>query len=96
MATAFFRPRAIDDLVEIGRYIAQNNTERAQSFISEIEQACHVRAGAPLSGRPRFNLADALRSFVHGHYVVFYLPESEGITVVRVLHAKRDLSLIFD
>ena len=96
MATAFFQPRAVDDLVEIGRYIAQNNPERAQNFVSEIERACHVRARAPLSGRPRPNLTDALRSFVHGSYVVFYLPEAEGITVVRVLHAKRDLSQLFD
>ena len=30
------------------------------------------------------------RSFPHGRYVVYFLPRSSGIEIVRVLHSARD------
>jgi toxin ParE1/3/4 len=42
-------------------------------------------------GRARPELAPDLRSFPFGRYVIFYMPLSDGIDVVRVLHSARDI-----
>jgi len=46
-------------------------------------------------GRLRDELADGLRSFPVGRYVIFYRPIPKGIEIVRVLHGARDLDAIF-
>ncbi|AGY57701.1 type II toxin-antitoxin system RelE/ParE family toxin [Gloeobacter kilaueensis] len=46
-------------------------------------------------GRKRSELAAGLRSFPINRYVIFYLPISGGIEVVRILHGARDLEAIF-
>jgi toxin ParE1/3/4 len=45
----------------------------------------------PGLGRPRDELAESLRSFPVGNYVIFYLPLGDGINVIRVLHGARDI-----
>ncbi len=46
-------------------------------------------------GRPRDELAEGLRSFSVGRYVMFYRAIPEGVEIVRVLHGARDLGPIF-
>ena len=43
----------------------------------------------------RDELAPGIRSFPFGRYLVFYLPISDGIDVVRVLHGARDVDKVF-
>ena len=45
--------------------------------------------------RVRDELAEGLRSFAVGRYVIFYRPISEGVEIVRVLHGSRDIDAIF-
>ncbi len=45
----------------------------------------------PLAGRARAELGKDLRSFPVGNYIIFYLPLSDGIEVVRVLHGRQDI-----
>ncbi len=47
-------------------------------------------------GRARQELADSMRSFPFGRYVIFYVPLEDGIDVVRVLHSARDIDAVFD
>ena len=49
----------------------------------------------PGIGRTRPELDTNLRSFVVGRYVIFYLPVSSGIEIVRVLHGARDIATLF-
>jgi plasmid stabilization system protein ParE len=43
-------------------------------------------------GRARPELADGLRSFpTRTQYIIFYLPDADGLLVVRVLHHARDI-----
>jgi toxin ParE1/3/4 len=42
-------------------------------------------------GRQRPELADGIRSFVSGSFVVFYTVGDAGVIVIRVLHHARDL-----
>jgi len=85
-----FKPSALTDLADIAEFIARDNPRRGLSFVGEIEQACRLWAENPLAGRERHDTREGIRSFPHGNYVVFYIPLSDGIMVVRVLHASRD------
>ena len=45
-----------------------------------------------MMGRSRDELARGLRSFAFERYVVFFLPMPDGLDIVRVLHASRDIN----
>jgi toxin ParE1/3/4 len=46
----------------------------------------------PLLGRRRDDLRPDLRSYAVEQHVILYRLEDEGIVVLRVVHARRDLS----
>jgi len=50
----------------------------------------------PLIGRKRENIQRGLRSFGHGSYLIFYRPRTDGAVIFRVVHARRDLTQVFD
>ena len=91
-----FRRTAVFDLNGIFDYIAQDNPKRAHSFVGEIEDTCRIWSDTPFAGHNRSDLSTGLRSFPHGNYVIFFRPMKDGIAIIRVLHAKRDLSRLFD
>ena len=41
--------------------------------------------------RLREELMPGLRSFPYARYVVFFMPERDGIEIVRVVHSARDI-----
>ncbi len=84
-------PRAVVDLDEIWDYIADDSEERADGFIDLLDRKMKTYAKRPDIGRSREELANGLRSFPVGRYVIFYRPVTKGIEVVRVLHSARDL-----
>ena len=88
-------PRAKSDLVEIWDYIADDSEARADTFIETVDQKFNALVARPNMGRLRDELADGLRSFPVGRYVIFYRPIPKGIEIVRVLHGARDLDAIF-
>jgi len=83
------------DLAEIWAYIAQDSPRHADTFAGRINRGFQMLARRPEIGRARPELLTGLRSFPVGHYVIFYLPRSRGIEVVRVLHGSRDLNPFF-
>jgi toxin ParE1/3/4 len=92
-----FAEKAESDLIEVGRYIAQDNVETALQFIGKIEAICHDTIGQhPEVGRQRDDLIEGLRMFPYQHYVIFYRIQSEWVEIVRVLHASRDVENMFD
>ncbi|MDR3569052.1 MAG: type II toxin-antitoxin system RelE/ParE family toxin [Syntrophobacteraceae bacterium] len=95
MAVIVTRPRAKSDLAEIWDYVANDIEARADAFIGKIDRKLQTLAARPLIGHLRDELAEGLRSFPIGRYIVFYLPQPDGIEVVRVLHAARDLDALF-
>ncbi len=48
-------------------------------------------AANPFAGRARDDLAPTIGSFPVGNYIIFYLPLSDGIEVIRVLHGRQDI-----
>lgn len=95
MARVSRRPRAAADIVEIWDYIAEDSLEEADRWVDRLDEALQRLATQPLMGRARDELSAGLRSFPFGRYVVFYLPEPDGIDVVRVLHGSRDVDRAF-
>jgi toxin ParE1/3/4 len=90
------RPRAGEDLAEIWEYIAEDSEEQADAFLAAIDRKFQVLADRPGMGRARDELAEGLRSFPVGKYVVFYRPIPGGIEIIRVLHGARDMDAILD
>jgi toxin ParE1/3/4 len=96
MAIILKRPLAKIDLADIWDYIAEDTESRADAFIDAIDQKFNVLAEQPAMGRPREELAEGLRSFPIGQYIIFYQTVPGGIEIVRVLHGARDLGAIFN
>ena len=88
-------PEAENDLDEIWLYIAQDNPFYADKLLDEIEETSQKLARFPNMGRNRDELHFGLQSFPVGMYLIFYMPISDGISIVRVLHGMRDLDTFF-
>ena len=76
--------------------IAEDSVTEADLWIDKLDEKLRLWATQPMMGRSREELASGLRSFAFGRYVVFFLPISDGLDVVRVLHASRDINEHFD
>ena len=88
-------PEAEDDLDEIWWYIAQDNPDSADKLLDEINETCRKLARFTNMGRNRGELYHGLKSFPVGMYLIFYMPISGGIKIVRVLHGKMDIDSFF-
>ena len=82
---------ALDDLKGIVRYIAADNPAAARRFRDELYNKLALLAENSSIGSERPDLAQDVRYLPFGNYLIFYLPEDDGITVVRVLHGARRL-----
>lgn len=85
------RPLVFNDLSEIWSYIAEDSPNQADKFIDSIDGKFHELLHLPRIGRSRNELLPGLCSFPVGRYIIFYLIIPDGIEVVRVLHASRDI-----
>jgi toxin ParE1/3/4 len=87
--------RARRNLLEIWRYIADDNETAADRFIDLLVQRFQLLGKNPHAGRSRDELRSGYRSFPVGQYVVFYRIAEPGVQIMHVLHGKRDLDAIF-
>jgi len=88
----FRKPSRVDlDLDSIWSFIAADNVGAANRQIDRIGEVFEMLVQNPLAGRARAELGKDLRSFPVGNYIIFYLPLSDGIEVVRVLHGRQDI-----
>ena len=89
-------PAAERDLAAIGDFIAQDNPERAESFIDELVEKCASIADFP----KRFPLVDRysrseVRRCLHGRYLIFYRVEPDLVRVLHILHSATDYDALF-
>ena len=98
----FMRPRAKEDIIEQALHIAEDNPDAADGFLDAVEQALGVLADMPEIGAPRAFDNPALQGMrmwpLKGFekHLLFYRPIENGIEVIRILHAARDIQSIFD
>lgn len=88
-------PEAEADIYGIARHIAEDDIEAAYRFIETIYEKSQLLATHPQMGRLREDLAENLRSFPVGPFVIFYRSIPSGIEVVRVLRGARDIPSLF-
>ena len=84
-------PQAEIDLTSIWDFIADDSVKAADALLNRIEETFDMLAHTPPPGRARSELALKLRSFPVGSYVIFYIPVSDGIEVIRVMSGRRDV-----
>ena len=96
MARCLFTPRAEAELDDIWYDIARQNVQAADRMIDRIRDRCLARASFPLGGERQDHLIPNLRRLIVGPYLVFYFPLPDGLSVVRVLHSRRDIKRLFE
>ena len=84
------RPQADADLDSIWSYIALDNVGAANHLSSgSVEYSRCLSKIRWQAARP--DLQRGLRSFPVGSYLVFYVPVSDGIEIVRVMSGRQDI-----
>ena len=96
------RPGARIDLLEQFVYFGEQESVRlAERYFAAMDETCALLVKQPRiggtydSGIPE--LAGLRRIPVKGfeNYLIFYLPHSGGIDVIRVIHGVRDIENLF-
>jgi toxin ParE1/3/4 len=97
MAKVFKRPAARRDLIEhYVRIATHSGLDAADRFLARAEESFADLLGQPRMGAPLDSARPELAGSRMWHvkdfpkYLIFYLPHSRGITIVRVLHASQD------
>ena len=83
------------DVSEIAYRISQDNPLAAFKFLGRLDKALIMLSKNPFPGQDRSDLEPGLRLFPLGKYLVLYHPCPDGIDLVRVLHAARDVSRFY-
>lgn len=82
---------ALDDLEQIGDYIAGDSPVRARTFVAELVAAARkigeIPQGFPFV--PRFE-GHRVRRRVHRSYLIFYRIEDDHVSILHILHGARD------
>jgi len=90
------------DLHECAIYIGRDNPRAAARFIDAAFDTFQRLADLSESGTPYEAISQAFhgmrRSLVNGFekYLIFYVPVSDGVKIVRVIQGSRDIERIFN
>ena len=91
MADFRLTQQAKADLDDIAVYTLENwGVQQALRYVDSLEQCCHLLANRPNVGATASDLAPDLRRHAHRAHVVYYLPEKNGVLIVRMLHERMD------
>lgn len=87
-------PLAIDRASEIAGYIAQDNPDAAESWISTVFEKVEHLKEFPKSGRvvPETDNM-TIRELIYGNYRIIYRVEEKRLSVLTVRHGKQVLPL---
>jgi toxin ParE1/3/4 len=85
-------PLALERVVEIGEYIAEDAPETAAEVVDRIFASVRRLSRYPESGRrvPESERKD-LREVIHGNYRIIYRVDSDRLVVLTVRHARQEL-----
>lgn len=95
MAKFILSREARDDIDEIVDYIALDNVHAAIAVEDDLRDCFRMLSKWKESGRQRPELGKGVRSFPVRRYVVFYSIQKSSVTIIRVIHAARDIEAIF-
>ncbi len=95
MTPVVFSPRARQDLLDIGDYIAKDSLANARRFVAKLAEQCRRIGRAPMGYVGREDLAPGLRMAALDRYVIFFRVAEGVVRIERVLHGARNLPVIF-
>lgn len=87
--------QAEEDLIDIWRFIAEDDPLAADRLLDRIDNACSHLAENPQLGPARPDLRLELRYMIVARYLILYRVMAEGVEIVRVVHGARDLPRLF-
>lgn len=88
-------PAARVDVKDIYRYIADRDEGAARRLREALKSKFLLLAKQPYIGADRKDLAERLRMFPIGRYVIFYAVDETMVVIARVLNAARDNRSLF-
>lgn len=89
--------KAQDDLRDIGRHTQRQwGRDQRRRYLSGIDAQFGLLADNPDLAPDRPEFSPPVRFFPYRQHVIVYLPETDGILVVRVLHRRMDISSHLD
>lgn len=92
MVSFIFSPVARQDLIEIWKYIAEENVVNATKVLSKIEENCIMLSEFPHLGHQRKDLTNHPVLFWPVYnYLIIYKKNSNPLEIVRVLSGYRNL-----
>lgn len=87
---------ALHDIQDITEYLAeQAGFTQAEAFIQKLNIQFNRIIQFPNIGKPRNDLLPGCRMLALDRYLIFYLPNSQIIEILRIVGGYRDLSQIF-
>ena len=96
-ATYRLTPAAESDLTDIWRYGAQTwSADQADRYLDTLITGFELITDQPEMSRLRTEFSPPLRIFPTGSHLVVYTADNQGVTVLRVLHNRRDLLAALD
>ena len=96
MRKMLIRPQARVDLLEIWHYIANDSIAVANAVGDELETAIRRLAESPGIGHMRPDVREPrYRFWTVYSYLIAYRYDDETLTVVRVIHGRRNFRQLF-
>lgn len=87
--------RAQRDYLDIWKHIARDNIRAADDVLDAFDAALPDLVRFPGMGTTRDDLAEGLRCWPVGNYLLLYRRVKGGIQLSRVLHGARNLKAVF-
>lgn len=91
--------RAIDDILEIERFISSESgsNELAEHFTMKLKKQCRRLSELPgRLGRSRPDLIAGFRSFPFGNYIILFTYDDDYLTIVTIVEGHRDINAMMD
>ena len=87
--------RAVQDLREISTYTKKEwGAEQERQYRQQLELELQRLSLNANRGRRREEIGHGIRSFKVASHIAFYVQDDDGITVLRLLHPRRDITSI--
>ena len=102
MAKVIKRPIVIRDLIALATYIAENNLDVAENFLTAAETTFKQLGNFPQLGKAcqfkNSQLASIRQKAIKGfdNYLIFYRLIDNEVEIIRVLSGKRNIETILE
>lgn len=94
MAAIKWSESAMQDILQIYKYIAQDSPDNADAFLDRLMDSAEKQLSvSPLIGREIPEMKDsAFREIIYGKYRVMYHVEGDRVDITHVRHGAREFS----